>query len=264
MPVQIGVQPKSVDKSKHGKGARNKSSEKVKYDDQRKCYHCREAGRAKSQSKDKTEGPGRCRVETSDCNSRPSSIAADAPLADDHVTMFLETTMRSDAGSTAPTGSERARFTSTIPTCRTCLMMDTCAGGGICPRGSDQTAQRDTTVATTQFVTAPDDSAHGNVDDTHFESHKIQVQFSEADVGFSMLSAGKTSQKSKWLEGYQVMLPGTGGQTQDICEGLKCGKAGGKPLSVLVARIGSGKHGWSTVEFEVQSGKVSCQGNDRL
>ena len=70
-------------------------------------------------------------------------------------------------------------------------MTDICAGGGICPRGSDQTAQKDTTVATTQFVTALDDSAQGNVDESHFESHKFQVHCNEADVGFSILSAGK-------------------------------------------------------------------------
>ena len=51
VPVQIGVQPKSMDKSKHGKDARIKSSEKVEDDDQRKCYYCREAGHAKSQSR---------------------------------------------------------------------------------------------------------------------------------------------------------------------------------------------------------------------
>ena len=59
--------------------------------------------------------------------------------------------MMSDAGSTAPTGSERAKLTYAVPTGETCLMTDTCAGGGISPRGSDQTAQRDTTVATTQI-----------------------------------------------------------------------------------------------------------------
>ena len=109
------------------------------------------------------------------------------------------------------------RLTSATPTCETCLMTDTCAGGGICPRGSDQTAQRDTTVATTQFVTAQDDSAHGNVDETHFESHKFQVQCNEADVGFSILSAGKTSQQSDLFEldeRYQVMLPGPDDQTK--------------------------------------------------
>ena len=125
--------------------------------------------------------------------------------------------MRSDAGSTAPTGSGRATLTSAIPTSKTCPMMDTCAGGGICPRGSDQTAQRDTTVATTQFVTAPDDSARESVDETHFENHKFQVRFDEADVGFSISSAGKISQQSDWFEsdgGYQVMLPGPGEQTR--------------------------------------------------
>ena len=61
VPVQIGVQPKSKGKSKHGKDARIKSSEKVKADDQRKCHYCRKAGQ------DETEGPGRCRRETSDC-----------------------------------------------------------------------------------------------------------------------------------------------------------------------------------------------------
>ena len=111
--------------------------------------------------------------------------------------------MRSDAGSTTLTGSGCARLTSAIPTCETCLMTDTCAGGGICPRRSDQTAL--------------DDSAHGNVDETHFESHKFQVQCNEADVGFSISSAGKTSQQSDRFElneGYQVMLPGPGEQTR--------------------------------------------------
>ena len=155
----------------------------MKDEDQRKCYYCREAGHAKSQSRTRLKDLTDAEWKPVTANSRPSSIAADAPLADDHVTMFLETTMRSDAGSTAPTGTERVKLTFEIQTCETCLMTDTCAGGGICPRGSDQTAQRDTT-ATTQFVTAPDDSAHRNVDETRIESHKFQVQCSEADVGF--------------------------------------------------------------------------------
>ena len=41
-----------------------------------------------------------------------------------------------------------------------------------------------------------------------------------------------------------------------MCEGPKCGKAGGNPESVLVARLGNGKHGWSAVVHKVQSGKV--------
>ena len=66
VPVQIGVQPKSKGKSKHGKDARIKSSEKVKDDDQRKCYYCR--GRScEVPEQDETEGPGRWKGETSDC-----------------------------------------------------------------------------------------------------------------------------------------------------------------------------------------------------
>ena len=166
-------------------------------------------------------------------NSRPGGTTADAPLADDFVTMYLvtvphakrkspcarvkiETTMSSDAGSTAPAESGRVRLTSAIPMCKTCLMTDTCAGGGICPRGSVLTAQRDTMVAA-QSVTALDDAAHGHVDETHFGNHKFQVRFNEADVGFTILSAGKTLQQGDWFEldgGYQVMLLGPGEQTR--------------------------------------------------
>ena len=134
--------------------------------------------------------------------------------------------------------------------------------GGICPRGSDQTAQKGTTVAT-QFVRAPDDSADGNVDGSHFESHKFQDPYNEADVGFSFSSAGKTSQQSNCLEfdaGYQVMLPGPCGQITRTCaKDSKSGKVGGKPESVLVARFGNGKHGWGTVVQKVQSDKVACR-----
>ena len=122
--------------------------------------------------------------------------------------------MRSDAGSTAPTMSERVKLTTAIPTCETCLMADTCAGGRICPRGSDQTAQKETTVSTTQSVTTLGDSTHGHVDETHFENNKFQVRFDKADVGFSILSAGKTSQQSNSFQVYQVMLPSPGEETR--------------------------------------------------
>ena len=82
----------------------------------------------------------------------------------------LSSTTRSSwkACATPPTRSDDANHVSTSQ------MMGTCAGGGICPRGSNQTAQRDTTVATTQVVKAPDDSAHGSVDETHFRSDSMK------------------------------------------------------------------------------------------
>ena len=111
-------------------------------------------------------------------------------------------------------------------------------------------------MATTLFVTAPDDSAHGNVDELHFESHKFQVQCNEADVRFSIWSAGKTSHQSDWFEfdeGHQVMLPGPGEQTRTCAKDANVAKLEENRKSGLVARIGSGKHGWSTVDHEVQS-----------
>ena len=82
VPVQIGAQPK------HGKDARVETSEKVKDDDQRKCYHCREAGHAKSQSRTRLKDLADAEGKPVTANTRPSSTAADAPLADDYVTMF--------------------------------------------------------------------------------------------------------------------------------------------------------------------------------
>ena len=129
MPVQIGVQPKCKGKGKDGNDAKNESSEKVKDDDRRKCYCCREAGHAKSQSRTRLKNMAGAEEKPVTANSRPSSTAAVTPLADDSVTTFLvtvphvrrksscacakiETTMRSDACSTAPTGCERVKLTS--------------------------------------------------------------------------------------------------------------------------------------------------------
>ena len=82
VPAQIGVKPKSMDKSKHGKDARIKSSEKVKDDYQRKCYYCREAGHAKSQSRTRSKDLADAEWEPVTANSRPSSTAVDASLTD--------------------------------------------------------------------------------------------------------------------------------------------------------------------------------------
>ena len=66
--VQIGVQPKSMEKSKHGKDARNESSEKVKNDDQRMFYHCRKAPHAcEVPGQDKTDELGPYKAEISYC-----------------------------------------------------------------------------------------------------------------------------------------------------------------------------------------------------
>ena len=85
------MQPKSKGKSKRGKDARKKSSEKVKDDDQRKCCcHCREAGRAKSRSRKRLKDLADAKWKSVTANTRPSRTAADAPLVDDYVNVFRE------------------------------------------------------------------------------------------------------------------------------------------------------------------------------
>ena len=292
VPMEIGVHLKSkgqdkdkgkVEKGKSdGMGARNESLKKAKDDDRRKCYCCRKTGHAKSQCKAGLNDLADAEEKPVTANSRLNSAAAVAPLADDHATTFpvtvprverktscacvrVETTTRSDVGGTAPTGTERVKLTSAISMCETCRMRDTCASGGIRPRGSRQTAQNDTTVVTMQSVTAPDDPAHGSVVESHFGSskgRKFRVRYSEADVGFLILSAGEASQLDT---GCQVMLPGPGKQITRTCaRDPNVAKLEKNPESVLVARLGIRMHGWSTVVPEGQSGKVGRRGTANL
>ena len=123
-------------------------------------------------------------------------------------------------------------------------------------------------------MTALGDSAHGNVDETHFENHKFQVRFDEADVGFSIISAGETSQQSNWLEGYQVMLPGPGEETRTCAKdsnvakleenrrvywlpGSAADNTDGAPLitdgDLLILKQNSMQHSWKRVKNHADS-----------
>ena len=182
-------------------------SKKVKDDDLRKCYCCRKTCHAKFQCKTRLK-------DLADEEGKP--VTANSRLSRSRIRRGR---MRV---ALLPTGIERVKLISAFPTCETCRMRDTCAVGGR-PRRSDQTAQNDTTVATMQSVTAPDDPAHGNVIDSHFGSskgRKSKDRYGETDVGFLILSAGEASQQNKCFEsdkGSQVMLSGPGGQITRIC-----------------------------------------------
>ena len=82
-------------------------------------------------------------------------------------------------------------------------------------------------MATMQSLKAPDDPAHGNVVEPHFdsgESHEFQVRCVGADVGFPISSAGKASQQGDWFEfdaSYQVTLSGPDVQTTRTCAGTQ-------------------------------------------
>ena len=97
-------------------------------------------------------------------------------------------------------------------------MMDTCACGSIFPRGFDQGAQDDPTLAPVHLATATDDPVHGDAGKrSHFglrDRRKFQVRYNEADVSFPIVIIGEASQQGNWFVfglGCQAMLPGSSG-----------------------------------------------------
>ena len=69
---------------------------------------------------------------------------------------------RPGAGSFAPAETQRVSPIAAIPSNETYLMMETCAGASIFPRGFDQSAADDSTVAPVRNSTATDDPVHGD------------------------------------------------------------------------------------------------------
>ena len=175
----------SRDKGKSNeKDTKNESSKKSGRDDKKRCYYCQETGHVWSQCgsrlKDLTGAEERSLIANSHPNDTATIVLMHCSLSDEYAMTFpmalpsgrrkpscernnVDTTLRSDVGSTAPSKTERVKLTLTVQTCGTLRMWDTCAGGGICSREPDQTAQSDTTVETVQLVTALDEPALKNV-----------------------------------------------------------------------------------------------------
>ena len=81
------------------------------------------------------------------------------------------------------------------------------------------------------------------------------------NVSFSIVSIGEASQQGNWFlfgPGCQAMLPGSSGEFLRSCEGPTCGEVGETARSVLVAMLGNGTHGRSTVVPKSQDSNVSC------
>ena len=95
-------------------------------------------------------------------------------------------------------------------------MMDTCAGASIFPRGFDQSATDDSTVAPVRLSTATDDPVHRDTGKKSCfglgDGGKFQVRYNESDVSFPIASIGEASQQGNWFvfaPGCQAMLPGS-------------------------------------------------------
>ena len=130
-----------------------------------------------------------------------------------------KTVMRSGAGSIEPEETDLMRPMAATLSSETYLMMDTCAGGSIFPRGFDQGDQDFPTVSPVQLATATDDPVHGDVGKrSHFglrDGRQFQVRYNEANVSFPSASIGEASQQGNWFvfgPGCQAMLPGSSGE----------------------------------------------------
>ena len=128
------------------------------------------------------------------------------------------------AGGIAPAETQHARPIPAIPSNELYLMMDTCAGASIFPRGFDQSATDDSTVAHVQLSKATDDPVHGNAGKKSCfglrDGRKFQVRHNEADVSFPIVSIGEASQQGNWFvfgPGCQEMLPGSSGEFLRSC-----------------------------------------------
>ena len=82
------------------------------------------------------------------------------------------------------------------------------------PRGCDQSALDDPTVAPVQLATATDDPVYGDVGKkSHFglrDGRQFQVRYNEGDVSFPIVSIGEASQQGNWFvfgPGCQAMFP---------------------------------------------------------
>ena len=127
-------------------------------------------------------------------------------------------------GSIAPAETHQVRPVAAIPSNETYLMMDTSAGASILPRGFDQSATEDSTVAPVRLSTATDDSVHGDAGKKSCfglrDGRKFQVRYNEADVSFPIVSIGEASQQGNWIvfgPGCQAMLPGPCGESFRTC-----------------------------------------------
>ena len=134
------------------KDAKNESYKKAKIDDQRKCYYCQETGHVKAECLLLGERHTSTFVIAMPCANSETSCESSSERA-----------VRSPgAGSFTPAETQRVRTIAAIPSNEPYLMMDTCAGASICPRGFDQSTTDELTVAPARFLTATDDPVHGD------------------------------------------------------------------------------------------------------
>ena len=114
-----------------------------------------------------------------------------------------DTTLRSDASSTAPNKTERVKLPPTVHIrCGTYVPAEASVQEDL-----NRTKRHDSGNSATRDCTG---SAY-----THLGSRdcrKLPVQHDEADVSFPAMSIGEASQRGNWIAGCRAMLPGLSGE----------------------------------------------------
>ena len=225
---------------------RNESSKKAKSDDRRKCYCCNKTGHVRAECRQSLKDPAEAEGKLVAASPHPHDTAAVVPLqcllpGERHSSTFViampcvnnetscefsseQAVRRPGAGGFAPAETLRVRPIAAIQSNETYLMMDTCAGASIFPRGFDQSATDDSTVAPVRLSTATDDPVHGDAGKNSCfglrDGRKFQVRHNEADVSFPIVSIGEASQQGNWFvfgPRCQAMLPGSSGEFLRTC-----------------------------------------------
>ena len=135
---------------------KNESSKKVKSDDRRKCFYCNKTGHVRAECRQRLKDLAEAEGKPAAASPHPHDATAIVPLqcllpGERHSSTFVaipcvnnetscefssEQTVRSPgAGSFALAETQRVRPIAAIPSNETYLMMDTCAGASIFPRG---------------------------------------------------------------------------------------------------------------------------------
>ena len=204
IPMQLGANPKNKGKGKESKGkskdkdikgkdeakdVKNESSKKAKSDDQRKCFYCNKTGHVRAECRKRLKDLAEAEGKSVAASPHPHDTTAVVPLQcllpnEEHTATIViamlcvnsetscefsseQAVKSAGAGSFAPPGTQRVRPIAAIPSNETYLMMDTCAGASIFPRGFDQSATDDSTVAPVTLSTATDDPVHGDAERNH-------------------------------------------------------------------------------------------------
>ncbi|CAK0791790.1 unnamed protein product, partial [Prorocentrum cordatum] len=208
-----GPGKKGKDKGGKADGGKNQNVEK-------ECFYCRKKGHVKAESRKRQRDlaaaenrrgpPDTARTATVGAAAEPAHVDL-RPLG------ALPTAAASSGSAAAILVRDTDRPVPVLAATRTdtkYLMIDTCAGASVFPRGLGPAAEDDSPVGPVRLATATDDPVVGdNGKQPRFglqDGRQVTVRYNEAEVKFPIVSVGEAAGQGTWFlfgPGHQVMLP---------------------------------------------------------